>query len=236
MAEYYATLRSANLALGFRNVAADLGADVKQFFNDGPTALDIIGRGGLGKVRHLDVQDLWIQQRLRNGHFSLYKIKGDDNPGDLFTKASLTYSRIEALLTMLGCINQEGRAESAPALKHKGSERKVLEVERRPRWSDENEAEMESSMSYRERDMGEAKALEMLKELGFPHARRASYQSEVSRQACPEIDENEDPMTREGEEIGRYNRGRRGLSRRRTPQLRGSKEYGSPTTAARSSH
>ena len=98
-----------------------------------------------------------------------------------------------------------------------------MDVERRPRWSDENEADTESAMSYREKDIGEAKVLEMLQELGFPHARCANYQAEKWRVACPEVKENEDPMARKGKEIGRYNRGRGGLSRRRTPQLRGSK-------------
>ena len=87
---------------------------------------------------------------------------------------------------------------------------KILKVERRPRWSDENETETESMTSYREKDMGEAKALELLKELGFPHARRADYRAELPKAAYPEIMENEDPMTREGEQIGRYNRGRGG--------------------------
>ena len=74
-----------------------------------------------------------------------YKVKGEDNPGDIFTKASLTHHRIKTLLEALGCVYREGRAESAPALRHKGGDRKVLEVERRPRWSDENEAEQRAA-------------------------------------------------------------------------------------------
>ena len=77
-------------------------------------------RQGLGKVRHLDVQELWIQQRIRNGDFDLFKVAGEENPGDLFTKASLTEQRICSLVDILGCEFRGGRAESAPALREEG--------------------------------------------------------------------------------------------------------------------
>ena len=36
----------------------------------------------------------WIQQRLWNCDFSLYKVSGEKNPGDLFTKTSLPQQEI----------------------------------------------------------------------------------------------------------------------------------------------
>ncbi len=78
------------------------------------------GRQGLGKVRHLDVQELWIQQRVRNQDFDLLKVWGEENPGDLFTKAGLSESRIRELLKLLNCEFLEGRAKSAPALRQEG--------------------------------------------------------------------------------------------------------------------
>ena len=60
-------------------------------------------RQGLGKVRRFDVQELWIQQRVRNGDVDLFKVAGETNPGELFTKASLTEQRIRSLTDILGC-------------------------------------------------------------------------------------------------------------------------------------
>ena len=71
-------------------------------------------------------------------------MKGEANPGDLFTKAWLTHHRIEALLHLLRCNYREGRPASAPALRHKGTEKKIFKTEKRARWADENESEDEN--------------------------------------------------------------------------------------------
>ena len=131
-----------------------------RLWTDSLASKGMCARQGLGKVRHLDVQDLWVQQRLRNGDFSLYKAKGGDNPGDIFIKASLTRHRIEALPNELGCHYGEGRAITAPALRHEGGKKKTFESERRPRWTDESECEGESVMG---KDVGEEGAIKILK-------------------------------------------------------------------------
>jgi len=66
------------------------------------------------------VQELWVQQRVRNRDFDLFKIKGEENPGDLFTKAGLAESRITELLRLLNCEYRDGRAAAAPALRQEG--------------------------------------------------------------------------------------------------------------------
>jgi hypothetical protein len=57
---------------------------------------------------------------VRNRDFDLFKVKGEENPGDLFTKAGLAESRITALLELLNCEYREGRPSSAPALRQEG--------------------------------------------------------------------------------------------------------------------
>ena len=53
-AEYYAALKGANMALGFRSMAADLGEEIKVVLrSDSSAALGIGGRQGLGKLRRL---------------------------------------------------------------------------------------------------------------------------------------------------------------------------------------
>ena len=88
--------------LGMLSLLADLGAKLQlRVWTDSSASKGICSRQGLGKVHHLDTQDLWVQQRIRNGDFALYKIQGERNPGDLFTKAILTHPRIETLLRLL---------------------------------------------------------------------------------------------------------------------------------------
>ncbi len=79
--------------------------------------MGICGRQGLGKLRHLDTQCLWVQQRVRDRSFELRKVRGDDNPADLFTKHLTSAPRVQDLLQKFGCEYAEGRAESAPELR-----------------------------------------------------------------------------------------------------------------------
>ncbi len=67
--------RGAAAGLGMVSLFADLGVVVlMRFWTDSTASKGICARQSLGKVRHLDVQDLWIQQRVRRGDFHLYKI------------------------------------------------------------------------------------------------------------------------------------------------------------------
>ena len=80
--------------------------------SDATAAIGICKRRGLGRVRHLAVADLWVQERLRTHDFELVKVLGSDNPADLLTKyldRALHQKHIKALnLTF-----EDGRAESA---------------------------------------------------------------------------------------------------------------------------
>ena len=55
--------------------------------SDATAAIGISQRLGLGKVRHLSVSDLWIQQKVREGDLLVEKLDGNANPSDLMTKA-----------------------------------------------------------------------------------------------------------------------------------------------------
>ena len=93
----------------------DLGLDIPlRVWTDSSAAIGICQRQGLGKVRHLDAQTLWIQQAVRAGKVDLRKIDGDKNPADLLTKHSITEARLEMLVEVFGCRYAEGRAASAP--------------------------------------------------------------------------------------------------------------------------
>ena len=43
-------------------------------------------RKGLGKMRQLEVSQLWVQQKVAEGHVKLVKVAGEDNAVDALTK------------------------------------------------------------------------------------------------------------------------------------------------------
>ena len=53
---------------------------------DASAALGIIGRTGLGKLRHIDTSYLWLQQDSIKRKLRLNKVKGTENPADMNTK------------------------------------------------------------------------------------------------------------------------------------------------------
>ena len=61
-------------ALGVQSLARDLGWTYEiRVHSDASAAIGIARRRGLGKVRHLDVTDLWIQEQIRAKKFRLSK-------------------------------------------------------------------------------------------------------------------------------------------------------------------
>ena len=61
--------------------------------------------------------DLWSQDRLRSGEFTLTKVKGEENPADALTKY-IDRGTLERHLKRMGLTYAEGRAASAPTLTH----------------------------------------------------------------------------------------------------------------------
>ncbi len=117
-AEYYGVVKAAGIGLGYQALLGDLGVLMPlRAWNDSTASMGICGRSGLGKLRHIDTQCLWLQQKVRSGAVELRKVKGTENPADLFTKHLTSAPCVEALLKLFGCEYREGRAASAPELK-----------------------------------------------------------------------------------------------------------------------
>ena len=116
-AEYYAALKRASMALGFRSMAADLGENIKVIFRtDSSAALGIIGRQGLGKVRHLETGYLWLQDIVSQRRLAIRKVKGTENPADLSIKY-LRSEDVEKDLKFLGFSFRTGRSKAVPSIK-----------------------------------------------------------------------------------------------------------------------
>ena len=109
-------VKGATEGLGLRSLARDLGFEFGiELLADSAAAIGICRRTGIGRVRHLAVGQLWIQERLRSGAFRLFKVQGTKNPADLLTKF-LPSASIEACLGTLGLAAEAGRPASAPAV------------------------------------------------------------------------------------------------------------------------
>ena len=115
-AELYAMVAASTEAMAMQSYARDLGVDLKsELYTDSSAALGIAKRAGIGKVRHLRTQGLWIQEVRVSGRISYKKVLGEKNPADLLTK----YMPSELASRHLECISAstlEGRAETAPEL------------------------------------------------------------------------------------------------------------------------
>ena len=74
-------------ALGAMTLLKDFGMDFKAvLILDASAALGILQRHGVGRVRHLDVGALWLQEKEAQRRIRLEKVDGEVNPADLGTK------------------------------------------------------------------------------------------------------------------------------------------------------
>ena len=82
---------------------------------DATGAIGMCRRRGLGKVRHLAVADLWIQEKVRARDFELLKVDGQANPADILTKA-VDRQTLCRHMNRLKLEAEAGRAASAPRI------------------------------------------------------------------------------------------------------------------------
>ena len=80
---------------------------------DSAAAIGICRRSCIGRVRHLAVGQLWVQEGLRRRDFTLFKVQGDRNPADILTKC-VPREVLDRHLSKLGLHRTDGRAATAP--------------------------------------------------------------------------------------------------------------------------
>ena len=113
-AELAGVVRGASEGCGLQSLAADLGTALKfSIHADSSAAIGICRRTGIGKVRHLAVSQLVVQERLRAGSFTLHKVAGDSNPADILTKV-VARALLDRHLGRMTVLREAGRAASAP--------------------------------------------------------------------------------------------------------------------------
>ena len=76
-------------ALGTSGVLQDLGVKLPiTLYTDSSAAKGIASRRGLGKVRHIELSELWLQDQVARGKVEVRRIRGEDNFSDSLTKHS----------------------------------------------------------------------------------------------------------------------------------------------------
>jgi hypothetical protein len=101
-AELYAGLRTASEGLGVQSLMHDMGGQIEvEVWIDSSSALALSHKTGLGKAKHIQIQDLWIQDAVKQGRIRMKKVPGEHNCADLMTK-DLSAERMTYLMNLIG--------------------------------------------------------------------------------------------------------------------------------------
>ena len=115
-AELYALTKGASQTLGVMSMGCDFGLVLSgTIYTDSTAAIGMAYRKGLGKVRHLRVQYLWLQERIADEELWIDKVLGEVNPADAMTKG-LARDPLTKHLSRMGFSYRQGRAQSAPTI------------------------------------------------------------------------------------------------------------------------
>ena len=113
-AELVALVKCSSELLCVRNMLRDFGVEIERvLYADSSVALAIAKRKGAGKLRHINISCLWIQEVQGTKQLELRKVLGTETPADMMTK-HVNKELIEKYLKELRLESKEGRPESAP--------------------------------------------------------------------------------------------------------------------------
>ena len=111
--EFYAAAKTASRTLGAVAMAHDLAMELQPCLKiDANAAKGIASRRGVGKIRHLHVATLWLQQCVHERRLRIDKESGKENIADLGTKY-LTAPVLKSLLARAGIRELKGKSALA---------------------------------------------------------------------------------------------------------------------------
>ena len=114
-AELAAIVRSTSEGLGLISIMTEFNIQADLVIkSDAVAAIGIVRRQGLGRVRHLAVADLWVQQKSKNKEVYYQKLDGTRNTSDILTKV-VEKDVIDKHMGALGLEFREGRNSMTPA-------------------------------------------------------------------------------------------------------------------------
>ena len=105
-----ALVRCASECIGITQLANSWAIQIEaEIFADSSAALAICQRQGCGRLRHVRIGHLWVQERVRAQELTLRKIPGEVNPADLLTKG-LTPGKMDPLMCKASQYSVTGEA------------------------------------------------------------------------------------------------------------------------------
>ena len=86
-AEYYAVVSGCAEGLGVQSLMADMGEIMGvRICTDSNAGRSVASRRGLGKLRHMEVKYLWVQDLVKDGRLEVRRVNGEENLADHLTK------------------------------------------------------------------------------------------------------------------------------------------------------
>ena len=111
-AELTACIKASVETIGMLQLILSFGVKLQgEVYGDSSAALAVVGRKGIGKLRHIRVGHLWVQQVAEDEVLAYRKIQGTDNPADVNTK-NVNQKAIDKALTQVEMKIMGGRAEA----------------------------------------------------------------------------------------------------------------------------
>ena len=109
-AELVAAVKTATEAIGLSRLAWDWGLPMEAWVHvDSSAAIGMIDRRGSGRLRHIKIGHLWIQEMAEEGEIRVRKVLGDENPADLMTK-HLVERKVSQFMQAMGFEFRPSRA------------------------------------------------------------------------------------------------------------------------------
>ena len=87
-----------------QTVLRELGvpvSSVAEACTDSSAARSFVSKRGLGKMRHVELRNLWLQREVGDGQVIISKVPGVQNPADAMTKF-LDFRALSERLRLLG--------------------------------------------------------------------------------------------------------------------------------------
>lgn len=106
-AELIAANTGATESMMVKSVLQELGEEASvRVLVDNKGCVDFVHRTGLGRMRHIRLRQLWLQEAVRNHELTVERTTGEENVADVFTKP-MTAGRFEMLRGKIGVESYE---------------------------------------------------------------------------------------------------------------------------------
>ena len=126
-AEFNGGVAACSEGIFTKEIFGFVGSPLKmEVYLDSSAARGVFQRQGVGRIRHLEVKSLWVQEALQRKLFSLHAVPSQENTADFGTKA-LAVKRFVELRQKIGIGSYE-MVEKQPMIQDKENYKSVAAV------------------------------------------------------------------------------------------------------------